>query len=245
MIIYQRLSPEFGGTCYYDNFISRGESSSWNGCVTGSGTGLGALCNPQMEVLAKNAAGNYAIVRPIFSFDKSAVGSATVNSARLVLWVESAVDADPDGNDFITVVRIERSNVDSPIAMADYHLCGSPITNPAEAIGTDQRKIISTISSNIVTGNTGGTWVTFEFNSTGVSWLNSTTGVIEFCIREGHDVLNSEIADDSVGNNVFFASGDTGNAAYVPYLEVDTRTERPMIFWSLSSMLPFIFWGLD
>lgn len=226
---------------YSDNFISRGAGVSWNDTVTGSGTGLGAPSSPLLDILAKDdgvSGTRYAVIRPILIFDTSTVGATPISAGRIKIYVVNIVGVVKSGNDFLTVVQAVRNNPGTEVNFVDYQNCGVPVVNPSEGIDVGNRVDITNIDTGL-----NHDYLTFELNATGLSWVNPS-GFTEFSIREGHDVLNSAITVDTVGNLVEFWSS-TGSSNQRPYLELDTVGSKPMIFSSRTNTFPFIFHSIS
>lgn len=164
-----------------DGSIAYTRSTSWDtthDAITGSSAGYTA---GSLSVRVGQAGGKYAIERAFLPFDTSALpDNATITSARLKVWVDSKLNNDNDGQDFVTVVQGTQPST-AALTTADYDLA-STINTPVEGIGAAERKDITTV--------TVGAYLTFSLNATGVGWVNKT-GPTKLALREGHDVLDA------------------------------------------------------
>jgi len=162
--------------------------------------------------------GTDTIHRAFLPFDTSAIEDiAIISSATLNIKGYSKADEDNDGNDFITVVQTtQASNIQ--LDAADYNECGAT-TTPMEGIDVGERKDITSISTTAYT--------VFNLNSTGINWI-SKSDYTKLGIREGHDILNIAVNDDT-NDNVYFYASEQASTTEDPYLEIaysiDTRVK--------------------
>lgn len=160
-----------------------------------------------------------AMYRAFTPFDTSAIPSgSTISAATLNLYFYSIDNSDNDGDDWVTVVQASSAS-HTTLSTADYDTAGA-INTPTEGIDSGERKDLTSISTaayTVITLNaTGRGWVNV---SGGTSQCSATTGITCLAIREGHDVLDSQITTDTSSYAYFYASENTGTAND-PYLSV-------------------------
>lgn len=161
-----------------------------------------------------NGTALYAITRGVVLFDTSSLpDDVTVTAATLGLKVDSVDNTDNDGDDTLNVVSV------------------NPASN-TELLSTDYNSFGSTLFSSAVdvTGVTVETFVEFDLNSTGLSNVIKT-GVTKLGLREGHDLNDTTIADNS-SSAVIFKGAETAGTTEDPYLEV-----------TYSNVIEFSSWG--
>ncbi len=167
----------------------------------------------------------YCIIsRSYLPINTSSIPSgAVVSSASLYLYATSTVsDGNNDGNDYVTVVQTSQSN-STTLATADYSAIAS-----TEGIDSGSRLDL--------TGLASGQYYSFPLNATGRSWIKksgqtsncgSTAGVTCLGLREGHDINNSTVADDT--NDLFYYNtSEWTGTSQDPYLLV---TYTSFAFW--------------
>ncbi|MFA6273772.1 MAG: SpvB/TcaC N-terminal domain-containing protein, partial [Candidatus Paceibacterota bacterium] len=154
----------------------------------------------------------YRIYRSFLPFDTSSLpDGVTITDAKLKIKVSSKLNNDNDGDDWITVVQATQPSITN-LMTADYDLAGN-INNPTEGIDTIERKDITNITTNA--------YLTFNLNTMGKSWIN-TTGPTKLGLREGHDVIDSSFTGALGGkyNYVIARSSEYTGTANDPILEV-------------------------
>ncbi len=157
------------------------------------------------------------IERAFIPFDTSAIpGGSTVSSSSLTMTqLGTGGDADNDGDDFFTVLQTTQPST-SALTTSDYNDVGAT-SSPTE--GSDRLDLSTNAASKV--------WF-FTLNSTGRGWIatNGTpstcgggTGITCLGMREGHDIVNSSIANGAF-NYVDFSSSETALLANKPTLTV-------------------------
>ncbi len=167
----------------------------------------------------KNSATSYRIERGFLPFDTSAIpDTAIVQGAKLKLYVQSKLNHDNDGDDFITITQGSEPST-SVLTTADYSAAGST-TNPTEGIDIAERKDITAIPV--------AQSLTINLNATGRSWI-SKTGSTKLAVREGHDVVNSPfVGASSQYDEVRFATLEQAGVTNDPVLEVTYVDNTPL-----------------
>lgn len=131
----------------------------------------------------KSGSTTYRLDRAFFGFDTSSLpDNATVTDSVLKVFVNSKLNNDNDGDDWMTVVQGSQPSTSS-LTTADYDLAGS-INTPTEGVDAGERKDISTVAT--------GQYLNINLNSAGKSWV-SKTGSTKLALREGHDVVDSPV----------------------------------------------------
>lgn len=203
----------------YTNFDGDGpvtsDSASWDtahDAATGSSSGgaltSGVVCGTQ------ESGGSYYIIRGFLPFDTSDLpADASISSAVLRVYVNSKSSGDNDGDDWINVVQTSQASPTS-IGTADFDQCGA-INNPTEGA---TRADISSL--DIPTGD----WLEMSLNATGISWI-STSGYTLLGLREGHDCVDSPIANSTNNNiNIDFNGGTNPPELVITYTSGPTYT---------------------
>lgn len=152
------------------------------------------------------------IGRMFLPFDTAAIPDTdTVTAATLTVYsTGTTFNGDNDGDDFVTVVQTSQAS-NTTLAHADYDTCGDAISNPTEGA---TRIDLSSWSTGAGNANT------FTLNSTGLGWI-SKTGYTKLGLREGHDVINSQIANNTVnGAAVYLSEQDGAGTTNDPTLTV-------------------------
>lgn len=166
-----------------------------------------------------NSSGLYGINRAFLPFNTADLpDNAVIQEAVLNVFVFYQNNRDNDGDDWITVVQTNQSDVNQLVS-SDFDKCGS-VDNPAEGIDISERKDISNVSV--------GQYLSFSLNNTGISWINET-GWTKLGLREGHDVLNlAYVSSNSTANSIDAHAFDYPNDNK-PYLEITyTVPEEPL-----------------
>ena len=118
-------------------------------------------------------------------------------------------------DDFITVVQTSQANTSS-LAYDDYDECGDSIDDPTEGIDTAERKDLSNITTD--------QYVTFDLNSTGLSWI-SKAGWTKLGLREGHDALDNSFSGSADEyNEMEINTEHTSGTSKDPYIEITYTT---------------------
>lgn len=151
--------------------------------------------------------GNFSIERGYTGFDTSAIGSDTVTSATISLYITTKYNADNDGNDFIVPVSASPTTPSDTVA-ADYSTIGPP---SSVSEGSADRK-------DITTGITTSAYNDWTLNATGLSWIDAYTSI---GWMEGHDVLNDPVNSGAGTYSGIRASGsETAGTTQDPKLVV-------------------------
>jgi hypothetical protein len=167
------------------------------------------------------------LYRAFFPFITSSIPSAAViSSATFNVYVDGTgvSDQDNDGNDYLTVVRTTQAT-HTTLSTSDFTNIGT-----TEGIDSGQRKDLTSVSTNA--------YLSFTLNATGISWIaksgqssvcSATTGITCLGIREGHDNLNNQAANNTITGTYFSTSEVTGTSQD-PYLSV-IYTGGSSAFW--------------
>lgn len=196
-----------------DGFVIGPGSSVWttlHDALTGGGfNSTGTITSIKT---GKSSTGSFSIDRTFLPFDTSGLpDEAEIVSANLSVYVSAKINADNDGDDFITIVNTSQASPTS-LVTADYDQVGS-ISNPVE--GTDERKDLTSIST--------GSYLSFVLNSTGLSWV-SKEGFTQLGLREGHDVLNSAFGGASnSSNSIQVRTSNYAGTSFDPILAISYR----------------------
>jgi hypothetical protein len=159
----------------------------------------------------------FGIVRAFFPVDTSAVPDpATITAATLYVWLLGKTNGDNDGDDWLTVVQTNQANT-AELVVEDFDQCGDAVDNPTEGIDVGARIDL--------TGAGTGAYLSWALNATGLGWIDKT-GVTKLGIREGHDVIDSAIANDTNNVAAFRTSEQTGTNED-PYLSVTYTVPVP------------------
>lgn len=145
-------------------------------------------------------------------FSTGAMGSgATVTAAILSIWPTAKSNGDNDGDDWLNVVQSSPAS-NTAITTADFDQCGA-VSNPTEGATRIDLGSIST-----------GAYCAWTLDATGRGWI-SATGITRLGLREGHDCLNSPIADNST-NSIDIIEAENAGTSSDPKLVV-TYTPPP------------------
>jgi hypothetical protein len=160
----------------------------------------------------KGAAAERNIARIFIPLDTSALDDgATISDAVLYTYLVATANGDNDGDDWITVVETSQPST-AALENVDYDLCGDSIDDPTEGIDNGDRLDLTGLST--------GQYYTFALNATGIGWIDKT-GTTKLGLREGHDVLDNEIAGAGATQNQFQVStSEEAGTAKDPYLKV-------------------------
>jgi len=195
-----------------DGSIYRNNSSNWTTTRSAiSGSGVSSTVTTLKVGSGKYSSIRFQIERGFLSFDTSALpDNATITNANLKVFVDSKLNNDNDGTDWVTVVQGNQPSTSS-LALADYDLAGS-VNNPVEGIDALGRKDITLVA----TGQTLG----FTLNQTGQNWV-SKTAPTKLALREGHDVINSPFVGSSGQHNrLVLRAGEYAGTTSDPILEI-------------------------
>ncbi len=145
-------------------------------------------------------------------FSTGAMGAgATVTAATVSIWPTSKSNDDNDGDDWINVLQTTPAS-DTAIVTADFDQCGA-VSNPTEGATRIDLGSIST-----------GAYCDWTLDATGRGWI-SATGITRLGLREGHDCLNSPIANNSI-NSIDIIEAENAGTTSDPKLVV-TYTPPP------------------
>jgi RHS repeat-associated protein len=160
----------------------------------------------------------FSMDRAFIAFDTAEIpDNVAISEVKLKVYVESKLNHDNDGDDWVTVVQGLQPSATS-LAKADYDLAGS-INFPEEGVDNSQRKDITNTAVNA--------FMEFSLNNTGRSWV-SKTGVSKFAMREGHDVLDRPFVGSSGQyNQLVVRTGEFSGTTSDPILEV-TYIDTPL-----------------
>ena len=148
-------------------------------------------------------------------FSTGALGSgASVTAATLSVYPTSKSNGDNDGDDWLNVVQSSPAS-NTAITTADFNQCGA-VSNPTEGATRIDLGLIST-----------GAYCDWTLDATGRGWI-STTGITKLGLREGHDCLNSAIADNTT-NTIDANDADAAGTSTDPKLTI-TYTPPPAGF---------------
>lgn len=171
---------------------------------------------------------NKKINRGFLPVDTSGIADGdTITAASQYLYVSSKSNDDNDGDDFMVIVGQTTQASPTSLIGADYDQCGA-VDSPSEG------------SSRIDIGSiTAAAYNTWALNATGLTWV-SKTGYTLIGMREGHDVINSELANLAAyaGNRIKIRYSEYTGTANDPYLDVTSsagggaKFPTPHLWWS-------------
>jgi hypothetical protein len=153
-----------------------------------------------------------AIYRSFISFDtRSIPADAKILSANLVLTPKNLQESVSDEYSYINVYPSFQSS-SSEAVLDDIELCGSSLVNP------------NSFTEGVSVGDfTVDTPYEFILNDQGTDWIKRG-GFTPFCLREGHDTVNSEIINNDFtawkASGIIVHSSESANEGYRPYLKV-------------------------
>ncbi|MBI2416008.1 MAG: DUF2380 domain-containing protein [Candidatus Kerfeldbacteria bacterium] len=167
----------------------------------------------------KTALGKYQIDRLFLPFDTASLpDDAIVTAARLTVYVQAKMNADNDGDDFITLIQTSQPSL-TTLSVADYDVAGD-VHNSIEGIDTSERKDISTLAVRSA--------LSFTLNETGRDFV-STIGPTLLGLREGHDVTdNAFVGSADQYNALQIRLGEFFGTSFDPVLEVTYTTADPI-----------------
>jgi len=183
----------------------------------------------------------WGMARSFLPIDTSAIPATDIiSAANLNLYVPAKINDDNDGDDWITIVQTKQA-ASAILVVGDYDECGeSAGSGWSNAFQTDIIEGIATGDRKDITGISTGAYLSIPLNAIGLAWVarNGETkppgaanaGITFLGIREGHDVLNSEIAGASVSNNVNVYMSERVGTAQDPYLSVTHAAAGRRIF---------------
>lgn len=153
----------------------------------------------------------FSIRRGFIPFDTSSLpDDATITLAKLKLYVNSKLNSDNDGTDWLSISQATQTSTSS-LNTSDYNDVGD-IGNITQGVDPAERKDITNIAT--------GAYLNFELNAAGKSWIN-LVGPTKFAILEGHDLTNSPYnGSGSSWNSVNFNTSEAPGTTTDPILEV-------------------------
>ena len=201
------------GSVYYNN------SNSWSTTHDATSGSAASYTGTTLNVNSgKYNSTKYKIERPFLPFDTSSLpDNAVVSTAKLKVYVDSKLNDDNDGDDWVTVAQGSEASPTS-LVTADYDNAGS-VSNPTEGIDNTERKDITGVST--------GQYLVFTFNTTGKGWV-SKTGNTKLALREGHDDINSSFTGSSGQyDQLTIRTAEYTGTTSDPILEVTYTTSPP------------------
>ena len=208
------------GMAYADDFFPDASAGDGNvGCESGAGCAsvtwatthdatAGDTERPTLatvDVAVGLESGKFVLDRIGTNFDTTTLPDAiNITSATISLAEFGTINnGDNDGNDYLVVVSSNNADV-TAIDLLDYDQFGTTALSDTLDIGS-------------VTSDAYNVWT---LNATGIATIN-LTGVSEFGLREGHDVLNDPYAGaDNTTNLVSFRMSETADTSSDPKLTV-------------------------
>ncbi|HPL95778.1 MAG TPA: hypothetical protein PLF15_03345 [bacterium] len=194
------LSDGQGG----DGFLSY-SVWSWSearSAATATGGQTTAADNARAGASQDTGEDRYTINRAFIPTDTSGLpDTASVSAATLYVYFIEKINTDNDGYDYINVLQSTQASSTSLVA-ADY-----------DAIGTTE----GSTDTDLGTIGTSG-YTTFSLNATGIGWID-LTGYTELGLREGHDLDNHTITNDTADYLRGYTSEQSGTSAD-PYLSI-------------------------
>jgi hypothetical protein len=157
--------------------------------------------------------GYLSIERPFFSFDTSVIpDDVIVSNVVLNLYVNEVVDQYNDEYGYVALFRGYQS---SAVALSEHDIdnCGEAIDG---SVFGSEKFDISDIGANAV--------LKIPLNETGKNWIDSS-GFTKLCLREGHDVEDSEATQDDYTGTwrssfIKYATTEVVGTDFDPYIEV-------------------------
>ncbi len=170
----------------------------------------------QERALAYTAAldsdsGIVAIYRSFMSFDTASIpDDAEITSVKLMLYADTVLDLVNDQYAYMNVLQGFQA---SPTAVTfdDIEKCGDSLVNPTKGANDID---VSSITQNAYLG--------LELNSVGVGWVDKQ-GYTQLCVREGHDIENSEpVNNDGTWkeSGITHYTSEAPGTSTDPYLEI-------------------------
>lgn len=168
--------------------IHRSNRPSWTDAHdTADGTGITDNCVTNTSYAKTyHSMYGYSILRGLLCFDTSSLtSSASISDATVSLYVSDVQDGDNDGDDWLNIVSATPASTQLA-AVGDFDAIGDAVNNPTEGATRIDLGSIST-----------GAYKDWTLNTYGKG-LISKTAVTTLGIREGHDCINSSIADNTI-----------------------------------------------
>lgn len=148
----------------------------------------------------------YVISRGFLLFDTSSLTGRKATDATVSVYVPSKNNGDNDGDDFIVFVKPASPASNTALVVEDFDQCGA-VNSPTE------------ISSRIDIGSIN-TSAYNDFDITDTSVI-STSGISKFCVREGHDVLDTPYSGSTgTWNDIYIAFAESSGTSVDPKLVV-------------------------
>jgi len=181
-------------------------TSSWatiHAATTGNDTSAGDVSAYAGFCQHQTSGSKTSILRAFYPFDTSSIPDTDViSSATLTLYSTGTLaNGDNDGDNFIAIVQTSQAS-NTTLANGDYDTCGDAETNPTEGA--------TRISLNSWSNGAGNANV-FTLNATGIGWI-SKTGYTKLGAREGHDVKNNQIANNTSSGAAVYLSETSGTS---------------------------------
>lgn len=181
-------------------------TSSWatvHDATTGNDTSATTTTTYAGFCQHQTTGGKTSILRAFFPFDTASLPDTDdISAATLTLYsTGTTANGDNDGDNFVAIVQTSQAS-NTTLANADYDTCGDAITNPTEGATR-----ISLNSWSTGAGNAN----TFTLDATGISWI-SKTGYTKLGAREGHDVKNNQIANNTSSGAAVYLSEQSGTS---------------------------------
>lgn len=186
-----------------DGKVKNYSLSSWSDARDNSSNTSVSYSN-NYEILAqtrlKTSPSEWQIQRGFYNFNNVIPDDATITSADINFKTQSITNEVNDGNDYITVIQANNAST-TALLTTDY----DKITYTEL---TGDRLDLTTMSAD--------TWYSFDFNSAGLSWIDTASSYLKFAFITGYDNENSVIS--SPGKNIVVAY--THESADDPYLDI-------------------------
>ena len=186
-----------------DGFVGYTTSSSWS---TTRGAATGTSASHTGSTVTDRGAGSYfsgstyKIYRDFYSFDTSAIGGDTIDSATFTIYAKESTNSAGVG----TVELVEGTQASTTsLATSDYNAIGSTIYAPHVAIAD------STQSDR-----------TWTLNATGEAAINGS-GTTKMSLRTSLDLDNTTPVDTTLETNVLVAHSDYTGTTEDPVLVVE------------------------
>ena len=185
-----------------DGTIEATANSTW-ATVRGDTTGtVDSGTQPGLFTEHFNPGSNYSIRRWFVPFDTSTVPiGETVTAADIIMFLVSAgySNGDDDGDDFIALIQTTQGSITNLVG-GDYD--NLTLNSPTEGMTrVDYTSLSGALDQDY----------TWALNSTALGWINKGVGgETKLGFREGHDVLDSPISNNSA-NKVRMNSAESAN----------------------------------
>ena len=163
-----------------DGGYSGGVNSVWINAHGGAAT---TSSSTKTEARSFNTGGNYYIYRMMLGMDTSVIPDGMIlENVSFHFYATQTTVNDNDGDDFAVIVH------GIPYSSGGYPNVGDSVADPTEL---SDRLDLSDMADN--------NWHYFTYNDLGIANISLTTPTY-IGIREGHDVLNSSILENSYSN---------------------------------------------